>query len=94
MCIHHSIAAHIKDFEKSLLNKKKIEQKIYLFNLFSHLNLTFTLLLYLDPGFVAAPVTGFHHAPVAQGWDSIIVGMKVCIYILKCSKLHKSFYFT
>jgi len=30
-----------------------------------------------DPGFVAAPVTGFHHAPVAQGWDSIIVGMKV-----------------
>ena len=37
--------------------------------------------LILDPGFVAAPVTGFHHAPVAQGWDSIIVGMKVGFYL-------------
>ena len=30
-----------------------------------------------DPSFVAAPVTAFHHAPMADGWDNIVVGMKV-----------------
>jgi len=30
-----------------------------------------------DPSFVGAPVTAFHHAPMSDGWDNIIVGMKV-----------------
>lgn len=30
-----------------------------------------------DPNFVAAPVSTFRHAPMSDGWDNIIVGMKV-----------------
>ena len=34
-----------------------------------------------DPSFVGAPVTAFHHAPMSDGWDNIIVGMKVGNYV-------------
>jgi len=30
-----------------------------------------------EPSFVAAPVSAFSHAPMADGWDNIIIGMKV-----------------
>lgn len=30
-----------------------------------------------DPSFVAAAVSAFRHAPMSDGWDNIIVGMKV-----------------
>ena len=32
-----------------------------------------------EPSFVAAPVSAFSHAPMADGWDNIIIGMKVNI---------------
>ena len=30
-----------------------------------------------QPEFVAAPVSAFRHAPMSDGWENIIVGMKV-----------------
>ncbi|XP_067009728.2 MBT domain-containing protein 1 isoform X2 [Anabrus simplex] len=44
-----------------------------------------------EPGFVAAPVSCFKHAPIADCWDNITVGMKVEVENTDCDDFSESF---
>ncbi|KAK7790286.1 hypothetical protein R5R35_003866 [Gryllus longicercus] len=44
-----------------------------------------------EPGFVAAPVSCFKHAPMADSWDNVTVGMKVEVENTDCDDFSESF---
>ncbi|KAE8752631.1 hypothetical protein FOCC_FOCC000753 [Frankliniella occidentalis] len=44
-----------------------------------------------DPGFSAAPVSCFQHAPMADSWDNITVGMKVEVQNTDCDNFSEDF---
>ncbi|XP_056647986.1 polycomb protein Sfmbt isoform X1 [Diorhabda sublineata] len=44
-----------------------------------------------DPYFIAAPVTCFKHAPMADIWDNIMVGMKVEVENTDCDNVSEAF---
>lgn len=44
-----------------------------------------------EPGFVAAPVSCFRHAPMADSWDNVTVGMKVEVENTDCDDFSESF---
>ncbi|KAJ9578412.1 hypothetical protein L9F63_005370, partial [Diploptera punctata] len=44
-----------------------------------------------EPGFVAAPVSCFSHAPLADCWENITVGMKVEVENTDCDDFTESF---
>lgn len=45
----------------------------------------------LDPHFFAAPVSCFKHAPIAEIWDNILVGMKVEVENTDCDDFSEAF---
>ncbi|XP_028133720.1 polycomb protein Sfmbt isoform X2 [Diabrotica virgifera virgifera] len=47
--------------------------------------------MFSEPYFVAAPVTCFKHAPMADIWDNIMVGMKVEIENTDCDNVSEAF---
>ena len=62
----------------------KVKKSAYTFFFFFFSCFFFFLMIMImsDPSFVGAPVTAFHHAPMSDGWDNIIVGMKVENYVI------------
>ncbi|XP_047119207.1 polycomb protein Sfmbt isoform X1 [Schistocerca piceifrons] len=44
-----------------------------------------------EPGFIAAPVSCFKHAPIYECWDNITVGMKVEVENTDCDNFSESF---
>ncbi|XP_021917000.1 polycomb protein Sfmbt-like isoform X2 [Zootermopsis nevadensis] len=44
-----------------------------------------------EPGFIAAPVSCFGHAPLADCWENITVGMKVEVENMDCDDFTESF---
>lgn len=44
-----------------------------------------------DPDFMAAPVTCFKHAPIADIWSNILVGMKVEVENTDCDNVSEAF---
>ncbi|TGZ47018.1 Polycomb protein Sfmbt [Temnothorax longispinosus] len=48
-------------------------------------------LQFVEPGFCAAPVSCFKHAPISEIWDNITVGMKVEVENTDCDEVCEAF---